>query len=117
MKKGFVVVLVLTCMLLVSTAFAQRDYWNSYTLTEDYSTTTSDWPNPRQIYNIGYNEVAAAIDGNLYINDGANIRIANRNDGTLKDTDFPTASSYDRLTSYTNPDPNGNDADFYFSGA
>jgi hypothetical protein len=114
MKKGFVVVLVLTCMLLVSTAFAQRpalDVWNSYTLTRDWGTSTSEWARPRQIYNIGYNEVAAAIDDNLYINDGNNIRIANRNDGVLRDTDFPTASSYDRLTSWTA----GLGADFYFS--
>jgi hypothetical protein len=115
MKKGFVVVLVVTCMLLVSTGFS-RDYgaqlWNSYTLTRDWGTSTSEWAQPRQIYNIAYNEVSAATTGHLYINDGANVRIADRDNGNLIDTDFPTPSGYDRLTSYSAGDGT---AGFYFS--
>jgi hypothetical protein len=109
MKKGFVAALVLMSFLLVSVAFSYPA--GSYTLTRDWGTSTSDWPDPRQLYNIAYNETDAASTGHLLVNAGNNIRIADRDTGNLIDTDFPIPGDYDRLSSWTA----GAGAGFYFS--
>jgi hypothetical protein len=98
MKKGFAAYALM--VVLISLMAVSLGYSFSYSVSRDWGTSTTTWPNPRQIYSAGYNPNAGA---KFYLNDGANIRIADANTGALQKTGagFPTPSSYDRLTSYS----------------
>jgi len=95
MKKGFVAVLVVMSMLLVSVALSYPA--GSYTLTKDWGTSSSLWPDFDWILNIAYNENAGT--GHIYCNTQGQIRIIEEADGAIVDTDFPIPGDYDRLSS------------------
>jgi len=92
-------------VVLISLMAVSLGYSYSYTLTKDWGTSTSTaWPAAaanRAARALAFNANAATT--HLYILDrgavaGGNIRIAKTSDGSLIDTDFPTPSGYDRLS-------------------
>jgi hypothetical protein len=95
MRKGFVAALVLMSFLLVS--FASSYPGDSYTLTKDWGSSSSLWPDYDWILNIAYNENAGT--GHIYCNMQGRINIVNEADGSLDDTDYPIPGDYDRLSS------------------